>query len=203
MRTFVKICGLSEPAAIEAAVAAGADAVGFVFADSPRRVSPARAAELAEAVPPGTIRVAVMQHPSPDEVAAVLAAFRPDWLQTDAADFSGFDLPADVRRLPVHRDSAALDEASVAADGLVLYESAASGSGQRADWQRAARLARTTSLVLAGGLTPDNVTFAIEAVRPYGVDVSSGVESRRGVKDPARIAAFVQAVRTMERTDAG
>ena len=78
---------------------------------------------------------------------------------------------------------------------MVLFEAARSGQGERADWERAAALAARTHLILAGGLTPENVGEAIRRVRPFGVDVSSGVESAPGVKDPARIAAFVAAAR--------
>jgi len=81
---------------------------------------------------------------------------------------------------------------------MVLFEAAASGQGERADWQRAAALAPGRQLVLAGGLTPENVGEAIVKVRPWGVDVSSGVESKRGVKDVGRIAAFIDAVRAAE-----
>ena len=102
---------------------------------------------------------------------------------------------AAVRPLPVFRDTPDLDEEAVVAAGLVLFEAAESGRGTRPDWQRAARLARRCRLVLAGGLDPDNVAEAIRTVRPFGVDVSSGVERARGVKDPARIAAFVAAAR--------
>ena len=79
-----------------------------------------------------------------------------------------------------------------------MFEAASSGAGQRPDWDTAAKLAAQTKLMLAGGLDPDNVVDAIQHVSPWGVDVSSGVESRRGVKDPDKIAAFVNAVRTLE-----
>lgn len=194
MALFVKICGLSRPADVAAAVAAGADAVGFVFAPSPRQVSPAEAAALCAGLPPHLRRVAVMLGPAAAEWAAVRAGFGPDWLQTEVGDFAGLALGA-TARLPVYRDTAALDEAAAAREDLLLFEAAASGQGHRADWDRAARLASSTRLILAGGLNPDNVAEAVRRVRPFGVDVSSGVESRRGVKDPARIAAFVAAAR--------
>lgn len=202
MPVFVKICGLSSTEAVGAAVDAGADAVGFVFAESPRRVTPARARELCGRLPPGVIRVAVMRHPAPAEWQAVAGGFGPDWLQTDVADFPGLAVAAPVRRLPVFRDTADVDLAAAAAGDLLLFEAADSGQGRQPDWARAAELARRTKLILAGGLTPENVAEAIRTVRPYGVDVSSGVESSRGVKDPRRIAAFVAAVRAAEKIDA-
>jgi phosphoribosylanthranilate isomerase len=199
MRVFVKICGLSTPGAVSAAVAAGADAIGFVFAESPRRVTPKRARELCQDLSPVVIRVAVMRHPSATEWRAVAEQFEPDWLQTDAGDFAALDVAERFGRLPVYRDSQLLDPAS---NEPVLFEAAVSGQGALADWQRAAELARGRQLVLAGGLTPDNVGEAIATVRPWGVDVSSGVESKRGVKDLGRIAAFFQAVREAEQAHA-
>ncbi|MEO7386471.1 MAG: phosphoribosylanthranilate isomerase [Gammaproteobacteria bacterium] len=194
----MKICGLSTPAALSAAVGAGADAVGFVFAESPRQVTPARARQLCAGLSPVVIRVAVMHHPAPPEWQAVSAGFEPDWLQTDVADFARLDVPEKFGRLPVYRDTPAPVATEPEAQGPLLFEAAVSGQGQRPDWQRAAALARGRQLVLAGGLTPENVGEAIARVRPWGVDVSSGVESKRGVKDPGRIAAFIQAVREAE-----
>lgn len=201
MRVFVKICGLNTAEALAAAVEAGADAVGFVLAESPRRVSPATAARLAALTPPGIIRVAVFRHPAAAEVRAALENFTPDWLQSDAEDFANdtWGVPPSVTALPVYRDEPGLDEETVCRAPRALFEAAVSGAGQRVDWQRAAALARSTQLVLAGGLTPDNVAAAIAAVRPWGVDVSSGVERSRGVKDGARIGAFIKAVRWAEQ----
>lgn len=102
MRVFVKICGLSTPRAVAAAVEAGADAVGFVFAESPRRVTPKRARQLCEGLSPVVIRVAVMRHPAGAEWQAVAEGFEPDWLQTDARDFAGLDVAERFGRLPVY-----------------------------------------------------------------------------------------------------
>lgn len=202
MSLLVKICGLRSPDAVAAAVEAGADALGFVFAESPRRVTPDEAARLCHGLPDGILRVAVMRHPRAEEWEEVQSGFRPDWLQTDADDFDALDLDANVRAMPVYRDTPALDEQAAAQVPQLLFEAADSGRGQKPDWQRAARLAQSTRLMLAGGLDPDNVAAAIAAVRPWGVDVSSGVESSRGVKDSARIAAFVAAARAMEQENA-
>ena len=202
MRVFVKICGLHTAAAVEAAVNAGADALGFVFADSPRQITSAAALALTRDLPPGILTVAVMRHPSKADLAEVLEVFGPDWLQTDADDFDAVALPAETRPLPVYRDTAALNMAAAGRERLVLFEGAESGHGQLANWGRARTLAGMTRLILAGGLNPDNVADAIRAVRPYGVDVSSGVERERGVKDPAKISAFVRAVREVEDVNA-
>ncbi|GMW06377.1 MAG: phosphoribosylanthranilate isomerase [Gammaproteobacteria bacterium] len=199
VRTFIKICGLTTAEAVRAAVAAGADAVGFVFAASPRRVTPEDAAVLGALVPAGILRVAVMRHPLPEEWQEVAAVARPDWLQTDARDFAALQMPAGVGSLPVYRDVPGLDSAALEREDRALFEAAASGSGQMPDWDRARALARRTRLVLAGGLDPGNVGEVMRRARPWGVDVSSGVESGRGVKDPAKIEAFIAAVRRVER----
>ena len=192
---WIKICGLRPAAAIE--VAAGANAVGFVFHDaSPRNLPLAAARELQQAVPAGVERVAVFLHPSQALVDAVLAAIEPDWLQTDAGDLPGLRLPDGLRVLPVLRDGA-VDAATL--PGRILFESARSGSGERADWGAASLLAGATQLVLAGGLHPANVAEAVRAVRPFGVDVSSGVERERGVKDARLIREFIRAAREAER----
>jgi len=134
----------------------------------------------------------VTLHPAPSLVDAVLAAFRPDIWQTDARDFEAIDLPAGIDRWPVFRDSASLP---AALPPRLLFEGARSGAGEVADWSQAAALAARTGLVLGGGLTPDNVAQAVARVRPWGVDVSSGVESAPGHKDPARIREFISAAR--------
>lgn len=189
---WIKVCGLRTVAAVEAAAAAGANAVGFVFhATSPRNLELAAARELQQAVPPGVERVAVFLHPAQSLLDAALDALRPDWVQTDAADLAELRLPPEQRVLPVLRGAAA----GATPPARFLFESAHSGSGEIADWDAAAQLARAGELVLAGGLDASNVAAAIARVRPFGIDVSSGVESGRGVKDPARIREFVLAAR--------
>ncbi|MCL7960984.1 MAG: phosphoribosylanthranilate isomerase, partial [marine benthic group bacterium] len=182
---------------------AGADAAGFVFAESPRRVSPEQATELAALLPPDVDRVAVFHHPSADDVAAVLSAFPADIVQCEPTDeLRRAAAAAGARLLPVLHDGPELDalagESPKTADGpaAILEAAGKGGRGHRPDWERAARLARRLPLVLAGGLGPGNVADAIHVVCPFGVDVSSGVEETRGHKDPVRIAAFVQAART-------
>ena len=196
---FVKICGLTTLDAVEAAVAAGANAVGFVFAPSPREVTPERAVELCAGVPASVKRVAVMRHPSAALVQSVLEVFAPDWLQTDAGDFAAIALPPSCAALPVLRTG--VQPTTLATDrapARVLLEGAAGGQGLLADWSEARDLARGRELILAGGLTPANVADAIRAVRPWGVDVSSGVEQPRGKKDPVKIREFVARARAME-----
>ena len=199
MRVWVKICGLTNAESLQAAIEAGADAVGFVFVASPRRMLPGAAARLVAQVPPGILRVAVMRHPLPGEWDEVARVVRPDWLQTEAGDFRTLQLPPGIEALPVYRDLPGLDSAALGREPRALFEAPASGTGEAPDWDRAARLAPLTRLVLAGGLTPENVGEAIRRVRPWGVDVSSGVESTRGIKDPERVRAFIAAVRRAEQ----
>ncbi len=198
MSTFVKICGLSTEADVDAAIAAGVDAIGFVFAESPRRVSVELAVALTRDLPASIVRVAVMCHPTQSEWDEVATGFRPDWLQTDVADIDGLIVPHAVQCMPVYRDTPQLDIDEAGRKPQILFEAANSGAGQQPDWGTAAKLAAQTKLMLAGGLDPDNVIAAIARECPWGVDVSSGIESRRGVKDPSKIAAFVSAVRTLE-----
>jgi phosphoribosylanthranilate isomerase len=196
MRLWVKICGLTSPDAVAAAVACGADALGFVFhAGSARDLTPARAAALARDLPRGVLRVAVTRHPAQSLVDAIAAGFGPDLLQTDLADLAALSLPAGLAVLPVLRAGAVPTAPGGARAARFLYEAAVRGRGLVADWAEAAALARRAELVLAGGLTPANIAAAVAAVRPFGVDVTSGVEDAPGHKDPRRIRAFVAAAR--------
>lgn len=190
---FVKICGMTDARAVAAALEAGADAIGFVFAPSVRQVSPQQAATLAHAARGRALCVAVTQHPSAELVESIFAVFRPDVLQTDAADLARIVVPHDVVAWPVLRGAAAQDDAPQAA--RVLFEGPKSGTGQVADWTAARAVAARREVILAGGLSPDNVAEAIDAVRPFGVDVSSGVEESPGRKSVARIEEFVSRAR--------
>lgn len=194
MSMFVKICGLTTPEGVSAAVKAGANAAGFVFSPSPRQVTPAQARKLAAALPATMRRVAVFRHPPPGWISRVLEAFPADWVQSDAADLPGVDLGG-AEALPVFRSGAPLPPLL---PELVLFEGPDSGAGRVADWPAAAALAERTRVILAGGLNPANLAAALAAVRPWGVDVSSGVESSPGSKDPALITAFVAAARRAE-----
>ena len=192
MTLLVKICGVTSEEAVEAALAAGADAVGFVFhAPSPRNLMPGRAAALARRLPRGVASVAVTMHPRQADVDRVLAEFRPDIWQSDAADFDAMRLPDGIECWRVLRGA----EAVAPGEGRVLFDAAESGTGRRADWTAAAAIARRKALILGGGLDAENIGAAIATVRPAGVDVSSGVESAPGVKDPSRIRAFIRAAR--------
>jgi len=194
----VKICGLRSEEHVQEAVEAGADAIGFVFAESVREVSPARAAAITNKVPDTIKKVAVMLHPSNDNWQNVLRDFMPDVLQTDADDFATLDIPDGIECWPVYREENRVTDTfrlSIGVTGTYLYEGAKSGQGEVVDWAKAAEHARNGNMILAGGLRIDNVARAIATVRPYGVDVSSGVESAPGEKDSRKIREFVSAAK--------
>ncbi len=201
MALRIKICGLSTPEAVDAAVEAGATHLGFVVTESPRRVEPDQARRLAEHAPEGVTTVAVFRHPTVGEVERVLALFRPLLVQTEVTPALADAIGPDTV-LPVAHDGPTLDEDLERIERAVgrpvpyvLEGPGRGGRGVRPDWTRAARLARTGRVFLAGGLTPENVAEAIQAVRPWGVDVSSGVERVRGRKDPELIHRFVTRAR--------
>jgi phosphoribosylanthranilate isomerase len=196
MSVFVKICGLTHADDVAAAVDAGADALGFVFADSKRRVAPEQAASISRGIPGHVLRVAVMLHPSGQEWREVLDGFAPDVLQTDAEDFAALAIPGAVRRWPVYRQGGA--HLGEPAPAEYVYEGARSGHGETVDWRRAAAVARTNRMILAGGLGPGNVAAAIAAVRPWGVDASSSLEREPGRKDADKMAAYVAAAKAAE-----
>lgn len=199
----VKICGINSEAAIDAAVSAGADWIGFVFfARSPRFVTPALAATLAARHPHGPPRVGLFVSPKPDEIEAARAALRLDVLQL----YGDVDLPA-LRAgfgLPLWRavgvaSAADLPADSAQADALLIEAKAApdatrpGGNAARFDWSLLAGWHPPCPWLLAGGLTVENVAEAIRATGAPAVDVSSGVESALGQKDPDRIRAFIAA----------
>jgi len=198
----IKICGLTTEEAIQSAVAEQVDAVGFVFTPSPRQVTIDRACELAKGLPETTLRVAVFHHPDHGQVQQVIDQFDPDMIQTEPGEGATAVSNPATGLLPVFHDAENI--VAVATDHwrqagpfrAVLLEAAGRGGrGRQPSWHRAAALARAVPLVLAGGLSPSNVAEAVRHVRPWGVDVSSGIESAPGVKDPQRISAFVAAVR--------
>ncbi len=201
-RTRIKICGLTRECDVLAAVEAGADALGFVFfAPSPRYVSPARAAELARLVPPFVTLVGLFVGASAEEVSRVR-----DELPLGLLQFHGDETNEECERhglpwIKAARMRPGLDlvefgASHSGASALLLdaYVHEFGGSGQTFDWNLIPP-GLSSSIILSGGLTPDNVGEAVRRVRPWAVDVSSGVESAKGIKDAAKIAAFVKGVR--------
>ena len=137
MSLLVKICGLSDERHVANAVEAGAGALGFVFADSSRKVTPETAKAICVAVPGDVKRVAVMLHPANDYWLAVLETFEPDVLQTDADDYDGLEIPATLERWPVFREGMPVSDVS----GTYVYEGPTSGRGETVNWSAAAELA--------------------------------------------------------------
>ena len=197
MSLLVKICGLRSDSDVNAAVDAGADAVGFVFAKSVRQVTAQEAAAATANMRNDIRKVAVMRHPSNDEWQEVLLEFRPDVLQTDIVDFASLDVPDTVQCLPVIREASPALECNL--PDVFLYEGGNSGQGETVDWQKAAEVALRGRMVLAGGLSAENLSEAITIVRPFGIDVSSAVESEPGVKSPELIQEFIDAARAAEQ----
>ncbi len=189
---WIKICGLTTPEAVTAALDMNVEAIGFVFAASTRRVTPEFAALLARSARGRARCVAVTRHATQSEIDQILKEFAPDVLQAEAQDLAALRLPTTLQLMPVVR---AMNTAPAVLPPRLLFESAISGAGVVADWDAAAVLAPRCELVLAGGLHSANVGAAIAAVRPFGVDVSSGVEERPGMKSPVAIADFVLAAR--------
>lgn len=203
-RTRIKICGIRTEEALFAAADEGADAVGFMFVEaSPRYIDPETAFDLISILPVFTTAVGVFQDPDPevfaeieqvcptgltqlhgDESERVVKACGPDIIK--AVRFNEATIGHDLDRWGSNEDV-----------GAILVDGSAGGLGVAFEWSRLAPLVEACGkpIILAGGLTPANVGEAIRAVRPYGVDVSSGVERERGVKDVGLIEAFCRAVR--------
>lgn len=211
--TFVKICGITRLADARAAVRAGANAVGFVFAPSPRRVSPSRAAVIAPHVHPSVRKIGVFVDATVERILEVV-----DLAGLDGVQLQGEEPPEVVADL--HSALPALFVAKVVRPmGAVAWSSARSFPADAIfvdpkDVSRPAarsrpvppaslRDARIERLVVAGGLTPRNVGRLVLAIRPWGVDVSGGVESAPGRKDHDKVRAFVRAVRRAEAAAAG
>jgi phosphoribosylanthranilate isomerase len=206
MRTRVKICGITRVEDGLAAARLGADAVGLVFySRSPRAVTISQARMLVEALPPFVTIVGLFVDAAPEEIRRVLAAVPLDLLQ-----FHGNEAPEACRGygrpyIKVVHMAEGTDLAGVArpyddAAGILVdtyVQGVPGGTGQVFDWSQVPA-ALACPVILAGGLTPDNVAAAVAQVRPWAVDVSGGVEAAPGVKDVAKIAAFIRGVNSVE-----
>ena len=203
MRTRVKICGITRIEDALAAARAGADAIGLVFEPkSPRCVKPDQALSIVRALPPFVTVVGLFVNAAPDTVETILGRVPLDLLQ-----FHGDETPEQCRRYhrpyikAIHmRPEVNLPEQArryTDAEGLLLDTAVAhvaGGSGEAFDWSLVPS-GLDKPVILAGGLTPENVAEAVRKVRPFAVDVSSGVEQAKGIKDAAKISAFIEAVR--------
>ena len=206
--TRIKICGITSPDDALLAVEAGADAIGLIFwPRSKRAVDVQRAEAITRVLPSLLTTVGVFVDESPAQVRAIADAVGLSAVQLhgneSVGDWQGFPRPL-VKAVVV---DAYDDSPWKAARAQVLVDAVdpvtVGGTGRTVDWTAAARIAATRPLLLAGGLTPENVTEAIAVVRPWGVDVASGVERAPGVKDAARVRAFVRAVRAADATGDG
>jgi phosphoribosylanthranilate isomerase len=197
---FVKVCGLSTPESVREAVDAGADAVGFVLTASPRVVSPSQASVLLEGVPAGVSPIGVFRHEPVADAVAIARAAGLEWIQLHGPRSRG-DVAlvhdAGMRLIRAVTMGAAPEEFEDRGEDLLLIDAAVPGSGEAWDYASVAALPvlQGRRWLLAGGLDPANVGAASTAAHAWGVDVSSGVEASRGVKDLAKIRAFVHAVK--------
>lgn len=184
MTRFIKICGITDLEAAQVSAEAGADAIGFVFSPSPREIHVPAARVIADAVRDRLQIVAVFRDEPQRHIRQVVDGLEPDIVQ---ADFHALPDDLEVGVLPVIREG----QSGSVPEGMFLYEGARSGVGRSVDAEVARDIATRGSMVLAGGLTPLNVGRLIRGVRPYGVDVSSGVEVAPGLKDPQLIESFI------------
>ncbi len=204
MPVIVKICGITNEADAQAAVAAGADALGFVFYEpSPRHIAPAAAAAIIHKLPPFIVKVGVFVNAPADDVVSTISQCGLNVLQFHGDEPPDYCLQFGIMTMKAFRirDAASLEElASFPTDAWLLdtyVQGQVGGTGEVFNWDLAkAAQGRGRPIFLAGGLTPANVFTAVQQVRPYGVDVSSGVEAVPGRKDHAKVRAFIQAARS-------
>jgi phosphoribosylanthranilate isomerase len=202
---FVKICGITSEEDALLAVAMGADEVGFTFAPSPRQIAAGRAADIAKRLPPEIMTVGVFRDEAPERVveivqtAGLAAAQLHGHESAEATRFVRSRVRVVIKAFP-GGDPELRNAPSYGAD-IVLLDSASPGSGRVFDWSLAEGAPSGLRLVLAGGLNPDNVSEAIRRVRPWGVDVASGVEASPGVKDPVALRAFINAAKSAAPAD--
>ncbi len=203
---FVKICGVTTEEDALLAVAMGADAIGFNFVpSSPRFLAVSRAADIAKRLPPEILTVGIFRNEAPERVVDLVhqAGLRAAQLHGhESAEESRWvraRLPLTIKVFP--GGDPELARAPTYGADVVMLDSASPGSGQVFDWSLAEGAPSGLRILLAGGLTADNVTDAIERVRPWGVDVASGVESAPGVKDPSLVRRFVSTAKAAEPPD--
>lgn len=206
-RTRIKICGITNEESAAAAVEAGADVLGFVFAPgTPRYVDPGRAFEIMGTLPPLVGTVGVFRDAPLDEFIEVEQQCPTDWSQLHGNESENLVRdcgPRVIRGIRFSAESIARDLArwdALEEVDAILVDGSAGGEGAAFDWAALVEPMASAAkpVIIAGGLTPENVGEAIRACRPYAVDVSSGVESQPGVKDPGKVRAFCRAVRAAD-----
>ncbi|MFN8178175.1 MAG: phosphoribosylanthranilate isomerase [bacterium] len=201
LRTWIKMCGITRADDAQAAAAAGADALGFVMTPSPRRVTPAEARKIIRTLPPHVLRLGVFVDERAAEIAEAALVAEVDRVQVHhpadpvLRDLLGARLLVAFRA----RDEGVPETIRESGEETFLVDAyspdAPGGTGRVFDWSIARHAAEHGSLILAGGLTPENVGRAIREVRPFGVDVSTGIEDAPGIKNVGLMEAFVRAVR--------
>lgn len=203
---FVKICGVTSEDDALLAIALGADAVGFIFAPSPRQMVPSKVHDIVRRLPPEIMTVGVFRDEHPQRVVEMTRA-----AGLKAAQLHGHETPADVAEVAAHVRTVIKAVAAGSPDvanarsfpaAMMLLDAPAPGSGQVFDWKLAGEVPGGVPFLLAGGLNCDNVAAGIRQVRPHGVDVSSGVEAAPGKKDPVLLKRFIEAVRAEAPSDA-
>ncbi len=195
---FIKICGLKTDRDVDTAVEAGADAIGFVFSASPRRIDAATAARLCARVPENVLTVGVFRDEPLRDVRSLATDSGIRAVQLHGPEDRGYYDDLATGGWTLIRAAAFGEPAPRHGDmgeDILLLDAPVPGSGIAWDWSTKPLAAPDEKWLLAGGLTPDNVRAAVDAASPWGVDVSSGVEQSRGIKDPALITAFIRAAR--------
>jgi len=197
---FVKICGTTSEEDALLAVAMGADALGFIFAPSPRQIHPSKVGDIVKRLPPEILTVGVFRDEHPERVVEII-----NQVGLKAAQLHGQESPAQAQwvrervRLTIKAfpaGSRAVGRAREYGADVVMLDAPNPGSGQVFDWRLVDGVPPGSKLLLAGGLTPENVAEAIGQARPWGVDVVTGVEAEPGRKDPRRLRAFVAAAKS-------
>ena len=200
MTVQVKICGICDADGARAAIEAGADLLGFHFCSSDRRVTPEEAKAIVDGLSLRPTIVGVFIDQDPDEVRQIGDFVGLDLLQLHGSEPPGYDAGRPVMKVLKVKDGQ-IPDAGAWPDPIMLDSWSADqrgGTGQTWDWESARELLATRRVFIAGGLQPGNVSKVVTAFKPYGVDVSSGVESSVRVKDPDKVRAFVHAVRMAE-----
>lgn len=209
MRTRVKFCGCTDWQDVEAAIDAGADAVGMIFAPSPRHISWQAFEEIARRIPPFVTPVGVFADSKRVEIEAardilpnIVVQLHGNESGTFASELGGLVVKV-IHVRPTDATERLAQRCAEFPEALIMFDTARqdrSAPGAVFAWDHVAPIARARPIVVAGGLTPENVLQCIRVARPFGVDARGGVEDRNGRKDPAKMAVFVQAVRAADET---
>jgi phosphoribosylanthranilate isomerase len=202
--TYIKICGITNIKDARIAIDMGADALGFIFAESPRKISPKTAQTIISQLPLDRLYIGVFVNHTPTDIIKIKNECGLDTVQIhdDIADID--QIYKDIRiikgvRVKPDKPIPQFNHPNIIMLLDTYAKSSHGGTGKTFDWQKAIAIAKQKPIILAGGLTPDNVSLAIETVRPFAVDVSSGVEQSKGLKDHKKVCAFIENVRATDQ----